>query len=76
MLGKIAAERLIEQEKVNKQLSQESKELNATSILLKLRIWTWRKPLGNAKMVRRSPKRLLNGLRRILRNCKKLMTMI
>jgi hypothetical protein len=27
MLGKIAAERLIEQEKVNKQLSQESKEL-------------------------------------------------
>jgi hypothetical protein len=27
MLGKIAAERLIEQEKVNKHLSQESKEL-------------------------------------------------
>jgi hypothetical protein len=27
MLGKIAAERLIEQEKVNKQLYQESKEL-------------------------------------------------
>jgi hypothetical protein len=27
MLGKIAAERLVEQEKVNKQLSRESKEL-------------------------------------------------
>jgi hypothetical protein len=27
MLGKIASERLVEQEKVNKQVSQESKEL-------------------------------------------------
>jgi chromosome segregation ATPase len=33
MLGKIAAERLIEQEKVNKQLSHESKELKCNFAL-------------------------------------------
>jgi hypothetical protein len=33
MLGKVATERLIDEEKVNKQLSQESKELKRNFVL-------------------------------------------
>jgi hypothetical protein len=54
------------------------RNLGATSILLKLRILTlrrrwlsWLKPSGSAKMVRRLPKKPLNCLGRISRNCKK-----
>jgi hypothetical protein len=88
LLNPPCLEKLLLNDLLNKRRSTSSylmslNNLSATSTLLKLRIWTlrrrlpsWRKPLGSAKMVRRSPKRLLNSLRRIWRNCRKLTTMI
>jgi hypothetical protein len=66
LLGKIASQRLVEQEEVTKKLSEDSRKLKreyVTSTWPKLRMWTWRKRSLNwlklsrdAKMKRKSQK--------------------
>jgi hypothetical protein len=79
MLGKVATERLIDQEKLNKQLSQESKELKGNFALaqsanldLERKVAELAEALSVAKTRRKLLVRHLSNPRRIWRNCKKL----
>jgi hypothetical protein len=83
MLGKVAAERLIDQEKLNKQLSQESKELKRNFALsqsanldLEKKVAELAEALKHCQDEKKLLMRHLSNPRRIWRNCKKLTTMI
>jgi hypothetical protein len=79
MLGKVAAERLIDQERLNKQRSQESKELKRNFALaqsanldLERKVAELAGALSVARTRRKLLVRHLSNPRRIWRNCKKL----
>jgi hypothetical protein len=83
MLGKVAAERLIDQEKLNKKLSQESKELKrnfalaqSTNLDLEKKVAELAEALKRCRTRRKLLMRHLSNPRRIWRSCKKLTTMI
>jgi hypothetical protein len=83
MLGKVAAERLIDQEKLNKQLSQESKELKhnfslalSANLDLEKKVAELEEALKHCQARRKLLMRHSSNPRGIWRNCKKLTTTI